>query len=99
MLVPELKRGIRTLSKTEVSQDTYELLLLLNIEPQFATASDTIRKYKECFSWITDKDEEETNLLAFSGEADPRIWNAVEDEMMTALEKGMTYIFCGDEGK
>jgi hypothetical protein len=83
------------LLQTEVSEDTYDLLTQLGTYPRRREIRETIRNYKETFSWIVDKKEEEKiELAALSGEADPRIWNALEEEIMAALGEGMKYIHC-----
>lgn len=83
------------LSQTEVSIDTYNLLSLLNVSPQSHTISQTVENFKKAFSWLIDQEEVASiESVAFSGEADPRFWNAVEKELMSALNEGMMYVHC-----
>ena len=83
------------LSQTEVSRDTYNLLLLLNVIPSEHTIPQTVENFKKALSWLVDREEAENiESVAFSGEADPRFWNAVEKELMSALNEGMTYVHC-----
>jgi hypothetical protein len=81
--------------KKQISKDTYDLLVLLRISPQEVKNSQTIKSYREVFSWLMQRRKNESiNLTAFSGEADPRIWNPLEKELMEALDQGMTYVHC-----
>ncbi len=83
------------LKKNEVSGDTYALLSLLEIVPFRQSKRDRIRLYKETIRWLVDRaDPGEKEMIAFSGEADPQLWNALEEELKDAVENGMRYIHC-----
>jgi hypothetical protein len=45
------------------------------------------------FAWL-DSEKGNKSILAFSGEADPIIWNALEGELMSAVDRGTKYIHC-----
>jgi hypothetical protein len=88
---------------SEVSEDTYRILSLLEVTPERIEIPATVEKHKRALSWMAERGFENAELVAFSGEADPRIWNAVEEKLGEALGKGMKYthivgpVVCTDE--
>lgn len=88
---------------SEVSEDTYKLLSLLEAKLETIRIPATVEKHKVALSWMAERGYKKAELAAFSGEADPRIWNAIEPELREALSQGMKYthivgpVVCTDE--
>jgi len=91
------------LKPSEVSEDTYRLLSLLKVKLETIRISATVEKHKAALLWVAERGYKKAELTAFSGEADPRIWNAIEPELREALNQGMKYthiigpVVCTDE--
>jgi hypothetical protein len=83
-----LENGIRV-----VSEDTQKLLQIINKKPQELKPYESIKRIKEMFKWLSEK-EGNKSILIFSGQADPIIWNELKEDLINAAEGGTNYIHC-----
>ena len=79
----------------KISADALPVLQALKLEPNYLTKSETVEELKGHFAWIRSQSPDSAlSLLAFSGEADPNIWNYVEYDLRKSLDLGLIYKHC-----
>lgn len=76
----------------DVGIDSEKIIKLLSITPKPSTIEETISEIRSHFNWLCEQaSDSDIMFLAFSGEADPDIWNKLEKDIRECLDAGMRY--------